>query len=634
MKKRHLFYTKIVFMLLLCFCNEMFGQSFTNVSQAAGIDFFMESEIYMGGGVAVFDHNNDGYEDLYITGGNQIDAIYENNGDFTFTKLDLAIGLEETLDNTTAGVLTADIDNDGEREIYVYTTKRADSPLLFSSPNYLFKKNDVGIYENIISQAGLLDSAMTMGASFGDYNLDGYLDLIVVDYIEEGLVGDESDPSTFYQHTCFENKFYVNNGDGTFSNRAAELELDDAGCALATSFTDLNGDHHPDIYVANDFGEWVNPNVAYLNNYPDDGFTNISQSSGLDISLYGMGIAIGDYDEDLDLDYYVTNIGRNVLLNNNGDVTFSDLTDEAGVANEFHEELYATSWGCNFADFDNDTYLDLYVSNGFIPTTSFNETQENDPCLLYHNNGDGTFSEIGQSSNLADTKIGRGSAVFDYNQDGDMDILLVNVNPNNVGSGKFRLYRNDSDSGNWIKFKLQGLKANRDGYGSKAYLYADGRAFVREIQGGSSHTSQNSSIIHFGLGEIAVVDSVKIVWPGASSQLLIGPEINNLHEVLEDTSDVVLALNDIDENRGVQIKLIPNPISINQSFYLTGLPEGVYSFELYSIEGKMIHSGTYILTNQNNFISSFTDDLLEAGSYVLKLKNPKETYSIKMLVVD
>jgi len=311
------------------------------------------------------------------------------------------------------GVITGDIDNDGYRDVFVTTW--------IDEHNLLFKNNGDGTFQEISASAGILDTALSTAASFGDFNLDGFLDIYVVNYIDPSKP--PTDDSGFY-YTCSPNYLYMNNGNETFTEVASLYGVADTGCGLAIAFTNYDQDSDVDIYIANDFGAWVLHNSLYQNNYPSPDFSNVSVSSSMNDAIYGMGIAIGDYDEDGDLDYYVTNLGRNVLRNNQGNGLFIDLTDSAGVANTYTDSnLFAVGWGTAFLDYDNDTYLDLFVVNGHIPADSIIANAPSNPDVFYKNNGDGTFTDLSASLGVDDTSMARGFALGDYDNDGDLDLF-------------------------------------------------------------------------------------------------------------------------------------------------------------------------------------------------------------------
>jgi len=529
-------------LLIVSSIDDVYPQSFTDVTDSAGIDHLMFGP--MGGGAAVLDYNNDGHEDVYVIGGLSGDKLLKNNGDGTFSEINMGLsGLSAVLDKYTIGVAAGDINNDGNRDLFVTTWGFFSNPSVFAS-NQLFRNNGNGTFTNITNSSGISgDKTWSFSATFGDFNLDGYLDIYVGNYVDSTVIlRDSLGISIGYANTCFPNYLYLNNGDETFTEVGSSLGMDNTGCALATAFTDYDADQDIDLYVANDFGEWVVPNVLYRNNHPQPNFADVSVSSGANAGMYGMGIGVGDYDEDGDFDYYVTNVGRNVLFQNNGDGTFSDVADSAGVANTWvvQDSLNTTGWGANFFDYDHDTYLDLFVSNGWIGTPDFIPTHSFDPNKFYENNRDGTFTDISTSAGVADTSISRGSVIFDYDNDGDMDLLVMNVDYyGGIGDTlepKVTLLRNDAANGNWLKVKVQGVVNARDGFGTRARAVVDGRSFIREVGGGSGHASQNSSIMHFGLAIYSEFDTLEILWLGGGRQVFTCVSANQLFQVIEDTS--------------------------------------------------------------------------------------------------
>ena len=624
---------KLIFLFILItilFCHQLLiAQGFTDISIESGVENYSQVPYLMGGGAAFFDYNNDGWEDIYVTGGLKNDRLYENNGDGSFTDISEAVGLSITETNVTAGVCVGDIDNDGNKELFVYSSSALNWAGFNPGYNYLLQLNADGVYEDIAQSAGIIDTMFTMGASFGDFNLDGFLDLIAVNYVDEINNYEEYD-SAFY-HLCYDNQFYINNGDGTFTESAQALGLANTGCALATAFTDLNFDHNIDIYVANDFGEFILPNYAYLNNYPYAGFTDISASSGLDIGLYGMGIAIGDYDEDLDLDYYVTNLGRNVLLNNNGDMTFDDVTTAADTENTNSGDFFSTSWGCMFMDYDNDSQLDLFVSNGEIPAVDFIETNEIDPNKMFHNNGDGTFTDESVNLGLAQSNVCRGAAYSDFDNDGDLDLYVVSIDVDEDATIHSYLLRNDiENNNNWLKVKLQGINANRDGYGAKVIVHAESRSLLKEIDGGSSHTSHNSSIAHFGLGDIQTIDNVEIIWPGGRQQIINDVATNQLLEVLEDTTKLV----NISSVDNIRTTVYPSSLKNNELINIES-NSLIKKVELFTVDSKL-HSNVLINEPIHKFsipINSLNDEqTLAKGMYLLKIELETGFFNSKIII--
>jgi hypothetical protein len=293
--------------------------------------------------------------------------------------------------------------------------------------------------------------------------------------------------------------------------------------------------------VANDFGEYNSyPNALFRNNYPSASFSSIGAQSRFNRRMFGMGIAPGDFNEDGLMDYYVTNIGTNSLFTNNGNGTFSDLALNLGVDLTWglQDSLRKTTWGCNFFDYDNDSYLDLYVAagyvNAFLPLTIIR-----DSSVLFRNNSSGGFTNVSLQSGLASPIANRGSAIFDYDNDGDMD-LLVNHSRMQIFSvlgltQNFHMYRNNNNNNNyWLKVKLRGTRNNRDAYGSRVIIYFGNRRLIRELDGGSSHASLNSSMLHFGLGNATSLDSLEVHWPGGGVQTLYNVNTNQTLTIIQE----------------------------------------------------------------------------------------------------
>lgn len=490
---------------------------FTEISQASGINFATPTKRMDGAGAAFFDYNNDGWMDLYITGGdNSLDAFYHNNGDGTFKDIIRQAGLGSTHSIPTYGVVTGDIDNDGDRDLLITTERGYRSILMLN--------NDDGTFSNISIQAGISDKDMdSHAAAFGDYNLDGYLDFYLVGWIKDFVPLKDSQGKTIgYDHNCFSNKFYKNNGDNTFTEMSNVFGLDNIGCSLATTFSDFDNDNDMDILLANDFGMWVSPNELYENLYPTDGFRSSALENGMKLEMYGMGIAIGDYDHDKDLDYYFTSIDHNFFMQNHGNGTFADIARQLGVQND---SLYdgtdqvVAGWGTAFLDVNNDSFEDLFIANGKV--SSFFRVALKDPNKLYLNNGAGGFIDISKSAGIDAVDINRSLIYADYDNDGDLDVLITTLSRSDIASNAHvLLYRNDLKSkNNWLQVELEGTSSNRDAFGAKIIIYTENDSWIHEVNGGSSYRSQHSSIAHFGLGNSAKVDSLEIIWPGGQKQV-------------------------------------------------------------------------------------------------------------------
>ncbi|WP_051638183.1 CRTAC1 family protein [Maribacter sp. Hel_I_7] len=505
-------------------------QTFIDVTEDAGIDH--QYEVYegtFGGGVTVFDVNNDGFEDLYITSGIKSDRLYLNNGDGTFKNTFNGSGLEITNNYVTQGVVSADINKDGYRDLFITTITTTDGKSVIPrAKNLLFLNNGDATFKDVTNQYGLEDlNSFSTGPSFGDFNSDGYPDLFVGNYFQEftGKLGIIKDATIVSANQTAKSYLLENKEGKKFKNVYKDYGLGHKGFGFGGVFTDYDNDNDQDLLVNQDFGYKAVPNFLYQNEYPDDNFIDVSKETEMDLKINAMGAAVGDYNGDGWMDYYITNIKFNMLMENQGiGKPFVDKAKDLGTYN------LAISWGANFADFDHDKDLDLFVSNGDL----------NPNCTpmgnFYFENNDNTYTEKGRELAINDYGIGRGSVIFDMDNDGDMDLLVVNQKPilNYPTTSITRLFRNDLTKGNWLKVALIGQASEANGIGSRVTVVANGKRIIREIDGGgSSHLSQNSVIAHFGLGATTVVDSVIVNWTGGNTQILTNLNTNQQLEIVE-----------------------------------------------------------------------------------------------------
>lgn len=616
----------IVFALLVFPCLAS-SQLYSEESKQRGIDHAYRAKVLTGGGAAFFDYDNDGDDDLYLTGGLGLDYLYENDGSGNFTRLPNDTGFSSTVQYNTMGVSTGDIDNDGFRDVFISTWDYRNE--LFG-PNILFRNKGDGTFEDISESAGITGESYSTSSTFFDYDKDGFLDIYVVNHLETpAFLSDSTGLVYGYDHQCFDNYFYRNNGDLTFTEMASELGLNSNGCSLVAVATDIDFDDDLDLYVANDFGEFVVANELYENQYPLNEFKDISAETGADIGLYGMGIAIGDYDQDLDLDFYVTNIGRNIMIeNNNGQ--FEDVTTSRGIENEkveSEENLNTTGWGTQFLDVNNDTWLDLFVANGRIPALSINPTAENDPNKLFLNNGDKTFTDISDLAGIADERKARGFISSDLDQDGDLDMLTVVLDSWETDAYT-KLYLNQSDdSNNFIQFKLTGIESNRDAFGAKLWLYVGDKIYLKETYGGgASYASQSSSVIHFGLGTAAAVDSLKIDWPNGHRQLVVAPNINMRHQVVEDVN-LSTSLQEVAPNDQV-VTVSPNPFTKQTTIKLSKALDQSTLLRVLNSQGQQVFTQTIPATTEEMLLQDLN---LAPGVYTFQLMNQKSWISKKVI---
>ncbi len=497
--------------------------SFTDVSEEAGIQH--QFEVYegmFGGGIAVFDFNKDGFEDLFITSGMKEDVLYLNNGDGTFKNVYKGSGLEVTQKYVTQGAVSADVNRDGWVDLFVTTITSKDSlKVIPRAPNLLFLNNGDMTFRDATTEFKLDQLySFSTGANFGDINADGYPDLYVGNYFleYEGELSEISDATIVGANQTAKPYLLINKGGKYFEDEYEDYGLDHRGFGFGSVFSDFDNDADQDIFVNHDFGYKAVPNYLLENQYPKESFRNVAKELEMDLKINSMGSAVGDFDNNGFFDYYMTNIKFNRFMVNNGKgQPFVDKAKELGVY------YFAISWGANFADFDHDGDLDLYVSNGDLnpyctPMANF-----------YFDNNESKFTDKGREKGVNDYGIGRGSVVFDMDNDGDLDILVVNQKPvsDYPVESLTRLYRNDGPMGNWLKVVLKGVQAESQGLGSRVQIVIGDQRMMREIDGGgSSHLSQNSTIAHFGVGDATKIDSVIVTWIGGKRQVLVNQKVN------------------------------------------------------------------------------------------------------------
>lgn len=504
-------------------------ETFVDITKESGIDHqFKVYEGTFGGGAVVFDINNDGFEDLFITGGVNDDVLYLNNGNGTFKNIYKESGLEVSSEYVTQGATSADVNKDGFRDLFITTINTTDSTnIIPRAKNLLFLNNGDLTFKDVTTEYGLsaLNSFST-GACFGDVNEDGYPDLYIGNYFKEfeGKLGVIKDATIVSANQTSKDYLLINEKGKYFNNKYEDYGLDHTGFGFGGIFTDFDRDGDQDILVNNDFGYKATPNLLYENRFFWKKFKNVAKPKNMDLPINAMAAAVGDYDNDGSFDYFVTNIKFNRLMRNMGNGTFEDKAKETGAYS------FSISWGANFTDFDHDGDMDIYVSNGDL----------NPNCMplanFYYENREGKFVEVASMIKVNDPGVGRGSVVFDLENDGDMDILVVNQAPiyEYPVPSVTKLFRNDMASGNWLKVALKGTKGETNGIGSRIEVFAGNTHMVREIDGGnSSHLSHNSTVAHFGLGDLETVDKVIVTWVGGKEQVVEAQKANQLLTITE-----------------------------------------------------------------------------------------------------
>jgi len=543
---------------------------FRNVTGEAGIHFrldngargahhFIETTT---GGCAFFDYNNDGYLDIFLIQAGPTPAstahptalppgetarppcaLYRNNGDGTFSDVTHEAGLD--FDQGYAqGVAVADYDNDGWPDLYI--TAYGGNHLFHNELGKLEQEKGKGdkslpptpyplhpVFKDVTTSAGVADNAhgprWSTSAAWGDYNNDGRLDLLVCHYARWTPEKDSpcSNPKGMRAY-CSPDLYapespalYRNNGDGTFTEVTQQAGLSRLkGRNMGAVWLDYDGDGYPDIFISND----LMPNLL-LHNNRNGTFTEQGQRTGVavmetGVPLAGMGIGVGDYDNNGREDLIVTNFSNQpkiVFRNTNGKL-FSDETFSSGIGSTTQLVL---GWGCEFVDYDLDGYKDIVVGNGHVNDDVETYSQGifyREPKQLFHNQRDGTFVEDPASlADMAEPTTTRGLAVGDYDNDGDADVLANNHNR------EAQLFRNDGGSRNaWITFRTVGTKSNRDGIGAKLWVRCGPLQQYAEVRSGSSFASHSDQRITFGLGQAQQIDFVRVRWPSGIEETIRG----------------------------------------------------------------------------------------------------------------
>jgi enediyne biosynthesis protein E4 len=523
---------------------------FTDIRKSAGITFVQDStetnEKYyletMGTGVGWIDYDQDGLMDLYFVQSAATAAykpstplhstLYRNNGDGTFTDVTekAHVGGEG---HYGQGVAVADYDNDGLPDMYVTGYGRA----------ILYHNNGNGTFTDVTAKAGVADEgAWSTSAGWFDFDKDGWLDLVVTNYIdwtpENNLWCGERAPG--YRSYCNPNNYrgqktrlYRNNHDGTFTDVS-----DKSGVGIPESkgmgvvLADFNNDGWPDIAIAND--TW--PNFLFQNNR-DGTFTDTSLISGLAASEdgryeAGMGIDAADVDGDGLLDVYITHLDfeLNRLYHNNGDGTFTDVTYSSGIGNK---AITLSGVATKFIDYDNDGWPDIVQANGaMIDNVNLyhSEVSYKEPLLMFHNLGNGHFEKSSDSlgPDFLRPVAARGLATADFLNDGAVGLAVT------CRGDSPEILRNDGGSANhWLEVLLIGTKSNRDGIGSALKLTAQGLVRVEQSKGGTSYMSASDPRIHFGLGKRTKIDSLVIDWPSGQVDKLINIPVDQIVAVKE-----------------------------------------------------------------------------------------------------
>ena len=508
---------------------------FKEVSDSIGIDYIYPGNDFQmaGGGLMVIDVNNDGWEDFFQSGG-VFDSKLWINDHGTFSDGTKLYGLEALKGYFIQGAFCADYNNDGYQDFVIANYGVGIGQGDKHYPVIL--KNIKGKKFKLISLEGVVEKGNYSSACWGDLNNDGYSDLYLCNYVSAmGGIMDSLGTEIGYDPICYENKLLINQKGKTFIESGKDYGVNDIGCGLAASFSDVDNDGDQDLLLLNDFGEWTHKgNVYYRNNFPESSFSDVTLEKGFSKEMYGMGIGKGDYDQDGDLDYYITNIGRNYLYKNNMG-SLIDVAQKKDIDLTYvYDKVLGTSWSGLFFDYEFDGDLDLYVSKGNVATL-VPETTIKDPNVLFINEN-GLFIDSSSTSGVNDFLSHRGSVIFDYDHDGDLDVFSSVVkltwSAYEGEDQKLKVYQNQSNTNNFIGIKMIGSKGiNRDCFSCRALFDHNNKSMLKEVDGGSGQASQSSRILYFGLGASKKLNKLTTIWPDSTKNVFKDLDAGFIYEV-------------------------------------------------------------------------------------------------------
>ena len=527
------------------------------------------------GGVSFFDYDNDGWDDITIAcKGSDPVRFFRNNGGQLVEEF---YGI--TITGHSKQVIWVDYDNDNDNDLFV---TRLDG-------NNLLYQNDGNLnFTNVTVAAGFsnFNILSTYGATFGDIDNDGDLDLFISNKDVSGTVP---------------NKLYRNNGDGTFSDISFAAGISLTGhLTFCASFFDYDKDGFQDIYMSND--RFVNTNILYKNN-GDNTFTDVSVTSGANIAANAMSTTIDDFNYDGWLDIYITNTAEgNHLLKNNGDGTFDDIAIASGLS------FNSIGWAANFFDADNDTDMDLYISSmvdnpsSGLLTTAFYECQDNQTYMLSTTSGFDN-DEFKSFSN----------AIGDIDNDGFQDFIVANQAPDNHS-----LWHNQNNTNNWLKVKLEGVQSNKNGIGSWIEVFANNEVMYRYTVCGEGFLGQNSATEIFGIADATTIDYVKVTWLSGVEDVITNVSANQTLLIEEGST---LSTSDFNMTA---ISVSPNPT--HGMVRISGLNQPVEA-KVFDYLGRLVFSKSLSL---NDAIIDLSKN--SKGIYLLQLKGETSETTKKIVL--
>jgi len=564
--------------------------SFTESSQPLGVDSYSPGTFYLGEGLSLYDFDGDGLDDLTVTTFTERPLLLYRNTGSGFEHF-VADGLQPAATEYNTCVLWVDHDGDGDLDLGVNSD---------NGPLMLFERTGNANFSSIEAIVGFeTEPISSFSSAWADFDLDGDLDQYVGNRDPSGPQGNRK-------------MLYENNADGTFTDVTDQaMVADSQGIAYQVLWTDFDRDGYPDIHIAND--KPTNRNVLYRN-LGNGAFEDVSDPNSTGMVINGMGIAAADYDRNGFEDLYVTNdtqstwdFGGNILCQNHGDGTFTEVAGDLGI------RVFDLTWGCNFADFDNDGYLDLFVAiEGDFAIAA---------DVIFRNNGDGTFTEILNSGIEAAMNHSLGSAVGDVNNDGYPDIAVLTQDPD-----KIFVWLNNGGTNNWVKFRLEGANLNTQAIGTWVEVFYDGGSDRRYHRCGNSFSSQDGSAEMFGLGQSAYIDSVHVIWPTGNDLWLYGLTPNETYTINENS-----VITDVQFARGADTELSAAMKQNELSVKWSAMRDEKASLSLVAMNGSVILRQDLQQRKGGNSISIDTQGVA-ASIYLVTLRTNDSIRTRKVLI--
>lgn len=536
-----------------------------------------------GSGVSFVDYNNDGFDDITLASGDGVPVRFYKNIDGVFF-------IEETLllnsyNYRARGITWIDYDNDGDKDLFLASD---------TDGNRLFQNQNNVLIDVTVAAGFPTDNILTHGISWGDIDNDGCLDVYLSNRINA---------------TAIINYLFKNNCDGTFTDVTQSVGLDNEDAlSFCSAFFDFNNDGFQDLYVANDK---LKQNRLYKND-GDGTFTDVSATSNTNIIVDAMSVTVDDFNADGFFDIFITNTPNNlstptlgsVLLKNNGDETFTDISVASGTV------LDSFSWGSSFFDAENDGDLDLYLNCQYTSADNFPS------YAFYKNDGNETFSEPSNVGFTTNDYVSYACAVGDFNNDGKQEIISNNDNNTNPS-----LWANTSttNSNNYLKINLEGTLSNKDGIGSVVEISINGVKQYRTIMAGEGYLAQNSLVAHFGVGNVTTIDFVKVTWLSGQVDRFNNINVNQELKIVEGSP--TLGTTGIDNKN--KISFIPNPVHDRLVIKATS---SINKIQVFDISGKQIDA-LYFTNNEIEFNTSH----LISGMYFIKVFTQDNSETIKIL---